>query len=108
MFYADGPTIVDDGEDVEVIFRVPRAWLDAPTDGVQFVVRHMPDGKLRVHEQRDRYFVLQNGEPVANDEGPVALLRSLGILKAGLWIPDEEYQAVREQVRAYRAGCEAG
>lgn len=106
MFYADGSIIKDDGEDVEVTFKVPRVWRDAPRDGVQFVVCHLPDGKLRVYSGKDTYWTLQNGESVANDEGPVTLLRALGILKMGLWIPDEEFEAVRELVRDYRKAWE--
>ena len=101
MFYADGSVVLDDGEDVEVVWRVPRKWHEAPADGLQAVMVHRPDGRLRNHDSRDVYAVLQNGEPMATDDiGP--LLRAAGIVKYGLWIPDEEWERVRDRVRAYR------
>jgi hypothetical protein len=100
IFYSD-KVLSDDGEDVEVSFRVPKVWLEAPRDGVQAVVIHRDDGNLVVHEGRDIYAVLPTGEPMAtNDLGP--MMRATGIAKYGLWIPNEEFEAVREQVRAYR------
>lgn len=106
MFYSDGSIVADDGDDAEVTFRVPRAWLGAPRDGLQAVVQHRPDGKLTVLSGHDQYAVLTNGEPMATDDlSP--LLRAAGIAKSGLWIPDEEYQAVREQVRQYRRAWES-
>jgi hypothetical protein len=106
MFYPD-ETILDDGEDVEVTFKVPRAWLDASKDGMQGVITHREDGKLVPHDGRDIYVVLPNGEPMAtNDLGP--LLRSMGIAKYGLQIPTVEFDEVRERMRAYRRNHEEG
>lgn len=106
IFYADGSIVEDDGEDVEVTFSVPRAWLTAPRDGVQFVVCHRSDGRLQVLQNHDIYLVLRNGEPVAcNDLG--AQMRAAGLAKYGQWIPDEEYFAIRERVREYRTEHEA-
>ena len=105
MFYADGSTVEDDGEDVEVTFKVPRAWLNSPRDGLQTVIRHRPDGKLVVIQGHDQYAVLQNGEPMGTSDLSV-ILRATGIAKSGLWIPDEEFEAVREKVRAYRKAQE--
>ena len=100
MFYPD-KTLLDDGEDVEVTFRVPRVWLEAPRDGMQGVIVHRDDGKLVVHDGRDIYAVLQTGEPMATkDLGP--LLRAAGIAKYGLWIPNVEFDAVRTRMRIYR------
>jgi len=101
IFYADGSVVEDDGVDETVTFRVPRAWLRAPCDGVQFVVAHRSDGRLQVLQNHDIYMTMPNGEPIAsNDMG--AQLRSVGIAKYGLWIPDQEYFAIRERVREYR------
>lgn len=105
MFYPDGSPMLDDGEDVEVTFRVPRVWLDAPKDGLQIVVEHLPDGKMRLFQQYDRYFTLPGGQPKGADSTD-PLLRSLGILKHGLWLPDDEYDQVRERVRLYRRAHE--
>jgi len=100
MFYPD-KTLLDDGEDVDVTFKVPKVWLDAPRDGMQAVIIHREDGKLVVHEGRDIYAVLQTGEPMAtNDLGP--LLRTAGLAKYGLWIPNNEFEEVRERMREYR------
>lgn len=105
MFYADGSVIKDDGEDVEVTFKVPKVWFTAPRDGLQFVVKHRNDGKLQVLSGSDYYSVMQNGEPM-NTDNLSALMRSAGLCKSGLWIPNEEFEAVREQVRNYRMMCD--
>lgn len=100
MVYPDRD-IVDDGEDVELRFIVPRVWRDAPADGMQAVIKHRSDGKLSVHDSSDIYSVMQNGEPMATDDlSP--LLRSIGLVKNGLWLPNEEFAAVRERIRMYR------
>jgi hypothetical protein len=100
MFYPD-QTLIDDGEDVEVTFKVPKTWFDAPRDGMQAVVIHRDDGKLVVHEGRDVYAVLQDGEPMAtNDLGP--MMRAAHIAKYGLWIPNEEWAQVRVRLQEYR------
>lgn len=104
MFYPD-QTLLDDGEDVEVTFKVPRVWLEAPRDGIQGVIVHRDDGKLAAHEGRDIYAVLQSGEPMAtNDLGPI--LRAAGLAKYGLWIPNVEFEAARERMREYRRNHE--
>jgi hypothetical protein len=100
MFYPD-QTLLDDGEDVDVTFKVPKVWLDAPRDGMQCVVVHRQDGKLTDYYGRDMYIVMQNGQPMATDDvGP--LLRTAGIAKYGLWIPDVEFDAVRQRVQEHR------
>ena len=101
MFYGDGTVIEDDGEDVEVTFKVPRVWFDAPRDGVQTIVKHRDDGKLQILDSANFYGVMANGEPMSTDDLS-ALMRAMGIVKSGLWIPNEEYEAVLEKVRAYR------
>lgn len=100
MIYPD-QNIVDDGEDVELRWMVPRVWLDAPADGMQAVIKHRPDGKIQVVESLDIYSVMQNGEPMGtNDLSP--MLRSIGLIKNGLWIPDVEFENVRSRIRQYR------
>lgn len=104
MFYPDR-TIADDGVDTEVRFTVPRVWCDAPADGMQAAIVHLPDGRLRVIDSSDIYAVMQNGEPFGtNDVGP--LVRSLGLAKYGLNLPNEEFAQVRERLRAYRKAHE--
>jgi len=104
LFYPE-ETLIDDGEDIEITFRVPRVWLNAPKDGMQSVIIHREDGKLVPLDSRDIYAVLPTGEPIAtNDIGPV--LRAAGIAKYGLWIPNVEFDQVRERMRAYRKNHE--
>lgn len=100
MFYPD-VDVVDDGEDVEVTFTVPRAWLNAPKDGLQSIVCHRHDGKLKVIDSHDHYSVMPNGEPMGTGDLS-AVFRATGLVKSGLWIPDVEFDAVRERVRGYR------
>ena len=105
MFYPD-QTLLDDGEDVEVTFTVPRVWLNAPRDGMQGIIIHN-GGKLLAHDGRDIYAVLETGEPIAtNDLGP--MMRAAGIAKYGLWIPNVEFEQVRERMREYRRQHEEG
>jgi len=101
MFYGDGSVIEDDGEDIEVTFKIPRVWRDAPRDGLQFVVKHRDDGKLQVLNGSDYYSVMRNGEPIGTDDLST-VLRAEGLCKSGLWIPNVEFEVVRERVRDYR------
>jgi hypothetical protein len=80
---------------------VPRAWFNAPRDGLQFVVKHQTDGKLQVLNGTDYYSVMQNGEPMGTDNLS-AIMRAAGLCKSGLWVPNEEFEGVRDQVRDYR------
>jgi hypothetical protein len=106
MFYPDH-TLIDNGEDVEVTFKVPQMWSLAPKDGMQGIIIHRKDGKLLAHDGRDIYAVLPDGEPMATDDlGP--MMRAEGIAKYGLWIPTVEYEAVRERMREYRRQHEGG
>lgn len=105
MFYPD-QTLIDDGEDVEVTFTVPRVWLEAPRDGMQAVIVHGNDGSISLHDSLDIYAVHPNGEPFGtHDIGPT--LRRSGLVKYGLQLPNEEWYAVRERVRDYRKEYEA-
>jgi hypothetical protein len=100
MFYPD-ETLIDDGRDISVHWTVPRVWFEAPRDGMQAVAVHRDDGHLVVHESRDIFAVLQNGEPISTDDmGPV--LRTAGIVKHGLWLPNEEWARVRTRLQEYR------
>ena len=100
MFYSD-QTLLDDGEDVEVAFKVPRVWLDAPKDGLQAVVVHRDDGKLTVHIGRDIHAVMPSGDLMnTNDLGP--LMRSIGLAKYGLWIPDDDFDQIHSRLKQHR------
>lgn len=105
MVYPD-QMFVDDGSDVEVTFKIPRVWRDAPADGMQAAIIHLPDGKLRVFDSANIYSVMQNGEPFGTDDiGP--LVRGLGIAKYGLNLPNAEWDEVRDRLRKYRKEHEA-
>jgi len=100
MFYPQHE-VVDDGEDVEITFKVPRVWLGASRDGLQSIVKHRHDGKPQVVDSHNQYCVMQNGEPMGTDDLS-SLFRSMGLVKSGLWIPDVEFDAVRKRVQEYR------
>jgi len=102
MFYPDQEIDGNTDETVPVVFHVPRAWLHAPRDGVQAVVKHSEDGKLVRLEGRDQYAVLQDGEPFCTDD-LVPTMRATGLVKSGLQLPDTEFDEVRQRVRAYVA-----
>jgi hypothetical protein len=97
MFYSD-QTLLDDGEDAEVTWAVPKVWRDAPWDGLQAVVA----GDV-VYRGQDIYCPLQSGELVTtNDLGPI--MRAAGLAKYGLYIPKLEHEAVSKRVKEYRLG----
>jgi hypothetical protein len=106
ILYSDGSMVMDDGIDVEVTFKVPRAWLDAPKDGVLHVIKHRYDGSLIVFYSVDFYCVMEDGELFATNDTST-LLRRLGICKSGINVPDEEFEAARERVQVYRREHEA-
>lgn len=106
MVYPDR-TLADDGEDVEVMIKVPRVWLTAPSDGMQAIIGHREGGKLSVYESRDFYFLTMTGEPYGTDD-ITPVLRAAGLLKNGLQLPDAEYDAVRDRIRLYRREHERG
>ena len=100
LFYND-QTLLDDGQDVDVTWKVPKVWHDAPRDGVQAVV--VPGAPDRVLRGVDIYFPLTNGEMIGtNDLGPI--LRTEGLAKYGLHIPTPEYEAVNQRVKEFRRG----
>lgn len=100
MFYQDQEIEGDTCETLPVVFHVPTAWIDAPRDGLQAVVKHGDDGRLVRLEGRDLYSVLQGGEPFCTDD-IVPTMRAAGLVKSGLQLPDEEFAEVRERIRAY-------
>ena len=100
MFYPDD-TLYDDGTDVEVVWKVPRVWHEAPRDGLQVVVVNgQPDITLR---EKDIYCPMMNGEIMSTDDlGPI--MRTAGLAKYGLYLPRVEYDAVNQRVKEYRRG----
>ncbi len=107
MFYRD-ETIHGDTEDYEeVVWRVPRAWLSAPVDGVQTVGLTLPDNRFQSLHGQDIYCVMQTGQPMATSDLGV-ITRLAGIAKYGLWIPNEEYEAVQDRVNEYRKEAKSG
>ena len=100
MFYED-ETIVDDGETVEVTFRVPRAWIRAPKHGLQGVLWQNHDGKLVPYEGNDYYAVLTNGQPFATPNVAPSFCRE-GLVKYGVQLEDERFDNVRERMRRSR------
>lgn len=105
LFYPD-ETLIDDGKNVTITITVPQVWRDAPRDGMQAILVHRIDGLLTLHDSHDLYAIHPNGQPFGtHDLGPV--LRRSGLVKYGLQLPNEEWDAVRQRVREYRRQHEA-
>jgi len=103
IFYADPKNdVIDDGEDVLVTFRVPRAWLDAPKTGVQAVVTLNEGGKMAVHRGSDFYMVMPNGDRIHTND-PGAQLLYTGLAKYGTWIPDNLFREAQERAGRWRS-----
>lgn len=101
IFYADGSVVEDDGVDVDVTFKMPKVWRDAPRDGVQFVANLMLEGKYAVLGGQNLYHTTQEGALNATDDMSPTMRRA-GVLKHGLTLPQEEFQEIRRQVVSWR------
>lgn len=101
LFYADGSVIEDDGEAVDVVFRVPRKWIDAPRDGVQFVAELTVEGRYRMLGGKDFYHLTQEGAFNATDDISPTFRRA-GILKHGLTMPQEDFRDLRQKTVEWR------
>lgn len=106
IVYEDGSIVYGGGPDeemVDVVHRVPRTWLEAPTDGVQAVIAEDHDGP-RTWRGQDHYFVLPCGTEFhsADDLGPY-LRKRVGLVKFGLCLNEEDHRTITQIVKHVRA-----
>jgi len=90
-------------EYVDVVFRVSKAWIDAPVDGVQAVIIEDPyQGRSVVHGV-DHYYMLPEGGLVhgADDIGPYMRGHLRGIVKYGLCVSHEDNERWVKYIRQY-------
>lgn len=85
IYYDDGRTF--DSED--------GSWAEAPTDGVQYVLRWIND-RVDVLSGADYYFQFEDGTIIKiEDLGP--LLRKFGV-KCGRWTGNRNFEAIGRRV----------
>lgn len=105
IFYDDGSVVEGGGEDdeiVEVTFRVSKAWLDAPNDGIQAVIVRNPFTCRYVWSGQDHYFMLDGGEiHCADDIGAYHRKHLKGMMKYGLCLNTEDYVALINEIKKY-------
>lgn len=102
IYYADGQVVRDDDSDELVTLTFPKAWLEAPPDGVQAVCIEQAASGRAVLSMADCYYIFPvehhgAGEPGCADSLG-AFLRSIGIVKYGGWTAEANYLRIRKQV----------
>lgn len=103
MFYAEPKNdVLDDGEDIEITLKIPRAWVEAPIVGLQHVVCRREDGRMQVLFGDDVFMTMPNGEIIKTND-PLAQLLSIGMAKLGLWVPDPIFRASQERANRWRS-----
>lgn len=106
LFYADGTVIEDDGEDVEVTFKVPRKWLEAPAVGVQVVVVRNEGNRAQVFRGSDYYYMNPHtfdGMEFMHSNEPGTMLATYGIAKLGAWVPFRMFQRALQKANEVRS-----
>lgn len=87
FYYDDGSTFDNEHGTFE----------DAPADGVVGCVQCDKETGREVWQAFEYYFMFENGEVCGtNDLGP--LLRRLGIVKFGRWMPEGEYKGTLKRM----------
>ena len=102
LLYHDGRIVRGDGSDV-VALEVPRAWLEAPSDGVIALAVEHPEVGRMILEGPDAFYWMTGPHPGAGEPGAAdrlgAFLRALGVVKFGIWTRSADYQG---RLRAFR------
>lgn len=105
IFYADETVYEGGGEDdemVEISTRVPRSWLEAPSDRVLFVVFEDPITGRVVLRGADFYYPFPEGGGGFSDDLKPFLRGNLpGLVKNGEYVSSERMGAGWQRVKAY-------
>lgn len=105
LFYDTGQTVLGGGPGdpmVPVTFMVPLSFLEAPSDGLQFVLERQPDdcnySDRHMYSGKDYFPYLKTGgfESV-DDLGP--WLRNLGFVKFGRMMGEKAYRELYQLVK---------
>jgi len=107
IVYEDGNTVAgggDDDEEVTLTFTMSKKWLEAPVDGVQVVKYQSDEGKWKYWHGVDHYMMLPGGFEIYahNDLGPYIRKHLEGMVKYGLCISREDYEAYVKKVKDYQ------
>jgi len=102
IFYEDGSVIEGGGGDlVEIVLKAPRAWLNAPSDGVQAVVFEKDDGSIGHANSTDYYFPMHPELNHCSDLSPFLHVDLKGFMKFGASIPRDEYERIQKIAKDY-------
>ncbi len=103
IHYHNGQVVRGGGEDdVYVTLRVPKSWIDAPPDGVLAVVVEDEERGVAFLRDRDYYIIgpedshFKGAVMQTKDLGPY--LRSIGLVKYGLWTDSRRYQEIKDAI----------
>jgi hypothetical protein len=102
IYYHDGTVVTGGGKDDEfVTIKVPRSWVEAPSDGVQCIVVEDEERGAAFLRERDYYMIgdenshFKGSIMQTKDLGPY--LRSMGLVKYGLWTDSREFQNIKNR-----------
>ena len=106
IFYEDGSAYEGGGEgdeEVEVIFKVSKDWLNAPVDGVQGVVYEEVNGTTKHCNGFEHVLMLPDGSDIygTNDLGPFLRKYLKGIVKFGLCVSTSMYEQIETAMKDY-------
>jgi hypothetical protein len=100
IYYDDDSTWDNlSGDPGEVTIVVPKAWFQAPSDGVLAIQRRTVPPclvKRQIHHRTDNYFLHDDVLAGTDDLGP--LLRKLGLVKFGRWTKSEHWHKKWDQI----------
>lgn len=84
-------------DDGRIITSNDCAWIDAPCDGVLFVLSRADNSDIVITQSGGDFYYCEDDCVVStSDIGP--LLRKLGLIKFGRWTSIKKYEAVSRRV----------
>ncbi|MHA1962277.1 MAG: hypothetical protein ACW99U_18895 [Candidatus Thorarchaeota archaeon] len=103
IHYHDETVVRGGGPDDEyVTLRVPKSWIEAPSDGIQAIVAEDKEKGVVFLRDRDFYMIgpedshFKGAIMQTKDLGPY--LRSIGLVKYGLWTNSRCYQELKNKI----------
>ena len=104
IFYGDGSIVEGGDEDdawVDLNLRIPRKFLEAPSDNVQAVIVENPYTSRYVWRFSDFYYWVPNGEVCSTDSIGEYIRGYVPSIKFGLCLTQEEHDELARRIRDY-------
>lgn len=89
-------------ETVEVTLRLPKAWVEAPLDGVQAVIIEDEYSTRAVWRSSDYFYWIPGGEVCSTDDLGPFLRAYVPWVKHGLCLSQAEFAVVMQRAKEYR------